>query len=235
MKEVSISSPIVFRTEVEPKSDYHQYRDNLRFDFCCSCAYCSTTEVEASGIGFEIDHYYPQKHHPGLIKKYNNLFWSCEPCNKYKWDFFPNSEDIKKGNVVIRVDEEDPRDHLEIADDVLYPKSHKGEFNIELLYLNRLNLRRLRGFRKRFWEANDYIAFGISRIRSIKLDEIPNAKQRIWFLQIKDQVYRKYDGILEFLRELPVCSSMLENDPRKKENLQRRKKYLKEQKSIKIK
>jgi hypothetical protein len=228
------TGPIVVRTDVERKNNYHEYRDNLRFDFCCSCAYCSITEIEASGIGFEIDHYYPQKHHPELIKEYNNLFWSCAPCNNYKLEFTPDVEDIKKGNVVIRVDQEDPQDHLEAHDDMIYHKTNKGEFNIELLYLNRLTLRRLRSFRTRFWDANTYISVGISKIKSMRLDEIRTAKQRIWFLQIKDHIFRKYDGLLEFLRELPVCSPMLETDPEKKKNLKRRKTYLKKQKAIKV-
>jgi len=236
MKELPLAEigPNVVRSNVERKNNYHEYRDNLRFDFCCSCAYCSITEIEASGIGFEIDHYYPQKHHPGLIKDYNNLFWSCEPCNNYKLDFSPDTEDIKKGNVVIRIDKEDPQDHLETIDDMIFKKTNKGEFNIELLCLNRLNLRRLRSIRKRFWDANTYTAFGISKIRSMKLDEIPTVKQRMWFLQIKNQIFRKYDGILEFLKELPVCSPMLETDPEKKEILKRRKKYLRNQKAIQV-
>lgn len=237
MKELTLADTgaIVVRSAVERKNNYYEYRDNLRFDFCCSCAYCSITEIEASGIGFEIDHYYPQKHHPGLIKDYNNLFWSCEPCNNYKLDFSPDGEDIVKGNVVIRIDKEDPQEHFETINDKLHFKNNKGEFNIELLYLNRLNLRRLRNIRKRFWDANAYIAFGISKIRSMKLDEIPTIKQRIWFVQIKDQIFRKYDGLLEFLKELPVCSPMLENDPEKRKNLKRRKNYLKSQKAIRVK
>jgi hypothetical protein len=236
MKELSLTDhgPIVVRTDVERKNNYHEYRDNLRYDFCCSCAYCSITEIEASGIGFEIDHYYPQKHRPELIKEYTNLFWSCKPCNNYKLEFLPDAEGIKKGNVIIRVDEEDPQDHLEIINDMICHKTDKGEFNIELLYLNRLNLRRLRNIRRRFWDANNYIAFGISRIRSIKLDEMPTVKQRLWFTQIKTKIFRKYDGLVEFLKDLPVCSPMLETDPDKKKNLKRRKKYLRNQKAIQV-
>jgi uncharacterized protein (TIGR02646 family) len=235
MKEISVDTygPIVTRSDVEKHNDYHDYRDNLRYDFCCSCAYCSITELEASAVRFEIDHYHPQKHFPDLIKEYNNLFWSCETCNHYKSDYFPNDEDIEGENTVIRIDNENPQEHLEVEGDIIHHKTNKGEFNKELLYLNRLNLRRLRSFRRRFWDASEYLALGIHKIRTIKLDEMPTPRQRIKFMGIKDQINKKYDNIQNYLKELPVCSAMIETDTQKKKNLKRRKEYLKAQKAIK--
>jgi len=39
------------RREVTKKSNYQDYREDLRYDFWYSCAYCSITELEAMGIG----------------------------------------------------------------------------------------------------------------------------------------------------------------------------------------
>jgi uncharacterized protein (TIGR02646 family) len=72
---------IIARSEVNPEKDYHKYQDALRFDFCYACAYCLITEIEATGIGFEIDHYKPKKQFPALNTDYTNLMWSCRICN----------------------------------------------------------------------------------------------------------------------------------------------------------
>lgn len=235
MNELSVSGPIVIRSNIDAKNNYHEYRDILRFDFCCSCSYCTLTEVEAFGIRFEIDHYYPQKHYPDLINEYNNLFWSCEICNNYKSNYTPDDEDLKIGNVILRIDNNDPRDHYELRNDSLYHKSHMGDFNINLLLLNRLNLRRIRQIRQRFLDATEYIAFGISRIKKVKLGSFNTPKQRIWFLRIKQEIFQRHSSISEFLKEFPICSALLEADPEKQKNLKKRRKYLEEQKAIKIK
>lgn len=63
---------------------YGEYREHLRRDFWFSCAYCTTAEVEATGIGFEIDHYVPASRDKSLLTCYKNLMWCCEHCNSAK-------------------------------------------------------------------------------------------------------------------------------------------------------
>ena len=87
--------PVVIRSEVKSKKNYNDYKELLRFDFWYSCAYCTLTEAEGGGIGFEIDHYYPQKKKSELSAEYRNLFWSCEICNRYKSDYYPDEDDIR--------------------------------------------------------------------------------------------------------------------------------------------
>lgn len=226
---------VVIRSNVEAKSNYRDYVDLLRFDFWYACAYCTLCESEALGIGFEVDHYIPRKHHQDLINDYSNLMWSCRHCNRHKSDFFPNTEQISKGHVILRPDKDDPSEHLEIDNYNLKGKSQTGEFNIDKLNLNRLPLQRLRELRNRFYKASDYIAFGVQHLASIKLDLIRNPDQRLLLSDIKRKIADKSDDISEYADKLIrdfARSPLLGLDPEKKERSKRRREYLRSQEVI---
>lgn len=231
-----MTKAIVTRSIVGLTNNYRDYRDTLRYDFWYSCAYCSITELEASAIGFEIDHYYPQKNHPNFIHDYNNLMWACEKCNGYKSNFDPDKDDIEKGNIVLRPDFDDPREHLKLEGYFLKNITHTGEFNIERLDLNRLQLRRLREIRERFWNASEYLAFGIHELLKFRIDKL-NPKQRFPFLKLKNKVQERYnqrsDSLNSLIRKF-AKSDFLDDDPNKKERNRKRKEYLREQKAIPI-
>lgn len=225
---------IVVRAKVEPKKDYREYREQLRFDFWYSCAYCTMTELESRGIGFDIDHYHPQKTHPELINEYDNLMWSCQRCNRCKSDFTPDGEDILVGNVIIRPDHDDPREHYELREYLLESKTPTGNFNIEWLDLNRQQLRKLREIRERFWKGSEYIAFGIYNFISFRIDKI-RREHRLTFVKLRDRVLKRNQdlggAIDSFIREF-AHSPLLDDDPEKKDRLKKRKKFLKESKAI---
>lgn len=235
MNQLTKHNPIIIRSNPEPKKNYLEFRDILRLDFWYSCAYCTISESEALGISFEIDHYYPQEHYHELINKYNNLMWSCEKCNAYKSDYNPDQHEVQNGNVIIRPDIDDPRDHMELSNNKMIEKTHTGRFNIEKLYLNRLMLRRVRELRERLWEASDFIAFGIHKLISVKLDSFRNPKQRILFLHIRGQVFEKYNYVGELSDQLIRDygrSPLIDEDPEKKKDLKRRREFLREQRTI---
>lgn len=227
---------IIVRSEVMPQKDYHAYRDFIRFDFYYACAYCAITEIEAAGIGFQIDHYYPIEASPQLASNYDNLMWSCQICNRYKSNFNPDEEDVRSGYVIIKIDKCDPREHLEAdADGVTVKgKTKTGEFNIQLLDLNRKQLRRLREYRKRLSDATNYIIFGVHELVSLELDKVsPN--YRLLFQKIKYHVKdreKQVTGPIKSLVRNFAHSDLLDRDPEKKERQKRRKQYLKEQRAI---
>lgn len=235
MELIKDNKAIILRRKVDKKSDYHDYKEDLRYDFWYSCAYCSITEIEAMGIGFEIDHYYPKKANKELVNEYNNLMWSCQKCNNYKSDHNPDENDKRLGNIVIRCDQEDPSEHFDLKESqILVGKTHTGEFNIELLELNRLQLRRLRRIRKKFSDSKEYLKMGIQALTRIKLDEFdPN--KRVLLMRIKKKVLDRNENIggkiASILKEF-AKSSMLDEDKEKKSRLNKRKKYLKSQKAI---
>lgn len=102
------------RLEVRSFSDYKRYRPGVRYDFWFCCAYCMMSEVEARGIGFQIDHYRPHglKKYKRLKNQYANLVYSCERCNSIKSSY--NPEDKNGNRRVLRPDEDDFRLHYEV-------------------------------------------------------------------------------------------------------------------------
>ncbi|MFP4308263.1 MAG: HNH endonuclease [Desulfococcaceae bacterium] len=222
------TNPIVQRSSVH-KKDYRDYREDLRIDFFFSCAYCSIMEREANAIRFEIDHYWPQKHFPNLIAQYDNLMWSCEHCNGRKRGFFPNGKDMESGHSIIKIDEEYPDFHLELNGVRLISKTHKGQFNIEMLDLNRQSLRRLREIRKRSLESMEFIKFGIQRLNSIKVDRV-RPKERLAFLKARKQIIEmagKYPDEENVDLRLFAKSELIDIDPDRMEKNKRRREYLK--------
>jgi hypothetical protein len=219
---------IIIRSNVSPKANYHDYREQLRLDFWFSCGYCSITEIEAWGISFEIDHYYPRVTHPELISDYENLMYSCKTCNQYKGDYYPNEREFEAGNVILRPDRDDPRDHIELENEKLLAKTPTGEFNIEMLYLNRKQLQTIRELRKRLFEVYEYIAFGVRRLQDFKLDKI-RRENRLQFLKIKENFSLRREELIKLTMPLlkeAAHSPLLDEDSNKKEDLKRRREFL---------
>src|SRR5580698_9309861 len=78
-------------------SDYTRYRPWLRLDFRQRCAYCEQTESYLRGDQFfEIDHYKP-KRFKELLADYQNLYYSCQTCNRYKSDTWPSDNQLSDG------------------------------------------------------------------------------------------------------------------------------------------
>ena len=234
MKKMPQTKALVVRSKVEPKKNYLDYKQNLRFDFLYSCAYCSITEIEAAGIGFEIDHYYPKKNHRHLINDYGNLMYSCRKCNAYKSDFDPTPQHKANGYVVIRPDQDDPTDHYDLDKYTLIGKTSTGYFNVELLDLNRRNLRRLREIREKLNKTKEYLAFGLHALISIRIDRIPREK-RLQFIDVKNNLVKRdeliKDKIETVIRDLGK-SPMLDEDKEKIERQKKRRDYLRQIKAI---
>lgn len=225
---------VVVRSEVSPSKNYYDYRESLRFDFYFSCAYCSATEFEAGGIGFEIDHYLPQEHFPESVVDYGNLMYSCEKCNGLKGDFYSDEDLLARGCYVIRVDEEDPADHLEIDGENVEPKTNTGNFNIELLDLRRLALRRMRRNRLANHDISERIALGLSQLGSIKVERVREDK-RLVFDRMKKSLVREGMEIAETLDNLLreyARSPFLDVDTERDKRIAARRKYLKQEKAI---
>lgn len=97
---------LVTRSEVPACLPYSEYRPYLRYDFICSCAYCTMTESEAQAIRFTIDHYHPQNARPDLIDEYSNLMYACDECNTRKGDRYPPTSAQTNGIRFFRPDQD---------------------------------------------------------------------------------------------------------------------------------
>jgi len=220
---------IIKRSNVESTKDYQNYRENLRFDFYYACAYCSITEIEASGEGFEIDHYLPKKHFNELANQYDNLMWACKTCNRTKADWFPPDVQGQSDMRVIRVDKEDPREHISLEQLNLQGKSRPGEFTVCWLRLNRPALKRLRDIRQRFWKADEVVANGLRVLLRLRIDDLPGqVKTRVlaWRSEIAAAAEETAQILQRFIRE-QSRSYILDEDPDKEEQLKRRREFLK--------
>jgi hypothetical protein len=160
--------------------------------------------------------------------------WSCQKCNRYKSDYSPDADDLKNGHIILRPDKCDPRDHIEPDGVMVKSKTRTGEFNIQWLDLNRKQLKRLREYRERFWNASNYVAFGIHELLSLKLDRVL-PRNRLLFQRIRQHVMdrnKQVSGSIDMLIKEFAHSKLLNGDPEKMERLKRRKKYLNDQKAI---
>ncbi|MGO9091476.1 MAG: HNH endonuclease [bacterium] len=228
------NTAVVLRSETKPERNYQDYREPLRYDFYFSCAYCSITEFEAGGVGFEIDHYLPQSDFPKLRAHYNNLMYSCEKCNGLKANFYPDEDLMDRGCYVIRVDQEDPADHFEQDGSLLKSKTETGTFNREIFDLNRQGLRRVRDLRLRNNKVSEKIVLGLTQLASIKVERARRDK-RLLFARMKQNMVRQHMNIAETLDELLreyARSPLLDVDPDRKERMKTRKRYLEDQKAI---
>lgn len=222
-----MTSAIVVRSAVSAVAHYRDYRDTLRVDFVYSCAYCSMTETEARGLGFEIDHYFPIAAYPQLEVDYAHLMWSCVPCNRRKSDVVPFQKDGQRYHV-LRVDEEDPSSHLELKGDRLIASTPLGTFNIELLDLNRWSLVRVREIRRRLFDSEQLIVSGLRKLAKIGLDQMP-PRLRMQFQSVKDKLESRSTEIDRRVREYIVAESrseLLEPDDEAEDRTLRRRDYL---------
>lgn len=79
--------------DVVERSNYRDYRDNLRADFNNRCGYCNDLDAPRKEY-FEIDHLVPQKI---MVNKknndYQNLVYACHSCNNAKRKKWPSGDE----------------------------------------------------------------------------------------------------------------------------------------------
>lgn len=168
---------LVTRSTVTPGLHYPEYRQQLRYDFFHSCAYCTLTECEAQATSFSIDHYEPRQKAPKLENDYSNLMYACTTCNTYKSDRCPPDEARLAGYRFFRPDQDIYRDHFERDGLKLKTRTNTGYFTSQVLYLDRLALKRVRRARQKLADCDRMITEGIVALRSFPLDQLPqNAK-----------------------------------------------------------
>lgn len=79
--------------DVVERTNYRDYRDNLRADFNNRCGYCNDLDAPRKEY-FEIDHLVPQKI---MVNKknndYQNLVYACHSCNNTKRKKWPSGDE----------------------------------------------------------------------------------------------------------------------------------------------
>src|SRR3989344_7641205 len=84
------------RTCVKTYTDHKRYKPYLRKDFNKKCGYCDDYDAFVGGPdSYHVDHFVPAGDFPHLSTTYSNLVYSCQYCNRAKWNKWPsNSEHI---------------------------------------------------------------------------------------------------------------------------------------------
>jgi len=223
-------SDLVVRSSVFSGLRYPEYQEQLRFDFWYSCAYCTICEVEATGIGFEIDHYEPRHYRRDLENDYNNLMWSCNPCNRHKSSICPNQDQRALGYRYFRPDQDEYADHFDLQDLLLVKKSNTGDFTIEVLNLNRAMLKRLREIRNNLERSKEFISRGMRALRGRSIDKLPR-NLRLQVLVSRSELEGRVNQLNSALRSL-CRSSLKDPDPDKKKRSEGRRSFLKKQRAI---
>jgi HNH endonuclease len=205
MRLVKRSSPL-------PRSQYADYRQELRRDFEFSCAYCTMLELEAMGIGFEIDHYDPVTHNAALANEYTNLVYSCDSCNGRKSSYLPEPDPARPEVRLLRPDLDDFDEHAEMKTDLhLKERTPAGRYTIKLIGLNRKTLLRLRQIRRDAQASDAFVQNGLRGLSEMRADELPMKwRHELRELQKKHVAIPPTDNMLV---ELLVKSRVLPTDP----------------------
>jgi len=134
----------------QPTDRYWHFREQVRKDFHECCAYCLLWEFVAGGReNFELDHFRPKSlpEFSVLENDFQNLYYSCHPCNHQKGDSWPVRSLAARGYRFFDPCEELFSQHFESHSDGRWiPHSRAGEYTEKRLRLNRqhpVEMRRL--------------------------------------------------------------------------------------------
>ncbi len=99
-----------------------------------------------------------------------------------KSDFYPGQSGLPKELHIIRPDEEDPVIIMLWIKDELVGKTELGRFNINCLRLNRRALKIVRKLREKTMDFQiNILAFGVSELKKLKLDNLPGPLKKALF------------------------------------------------------
>jgi hypothetical protein len=230
----SIHGPLVERSEVTPGLPYTDYRQTLRHDFYYSCAYCTITEYEASGIRFTIDHYVPQGNTEVDVHAYENLMYACDECNLRKGNRHPPEAARTAGYRFFRPDKDALLEHFSASGVRINHITNIGSYTIQSLDLNRQGLRRLREYRERIAETYEYVVAGISALRHVRIDRFPpNVRSQILaaIKSCQEAANEREEEIEATLREF-ARSPYLDEDPEAASRAKERTRQLDQMKAL---
>ena len=221
-------TPPVTRTPVTPGRQYGDYRENLRADFWFACAYCTISEMEASGIGFQIDHFQPTA--CGGSDVYDNLMYSCSTCNNRKRDYWPKAATQE---AILKVDIDVPDEHLAADEADLEQVVHltkKGATTIAVVDLNRQAMRVVRRNRRRLGYSRQLIASGLRHLRGLNVDFLPPAIRFRVRSMVKDleSDTTEVERVVREEVERQCRSELLDTDPELRERTRARREWLKQ-------
>ena len=161
-----------------PFTDYRSYKRHLQPEFCRVCAYCEVPDgyYKTDEI-FGVEHFRPKKHFPELDCQYENLYYCCNACNRFKGALWPTEDDILSGRRFVDPCIEDLyASHVSpTTNDELDALTVTGTFVLGVIKLNRKSLVNYRRRREQAGVAllrlKDLFAECRARALALNLDE----------------------------------------------------------------
>lgn len=158
----------------ETVSHYREYKPVLREEANKKCVYCAIDENPCGGYDhFHVEHFRPKSLKPfkKLLKDFENLFYACAICNRFKSNDWPN-DPVKDHSVVSYADPKET-DYNELFDihenGKIFGNFVASKYMIEKINLNRpqlINERRTVLISKKSEEIIEKIESMIQKIES---------------------------------------------------------------------
>jgi hypothetical protein len=123
---------------------YQRYKPYLREEFRRRCVYCCRPDGFGSLDEFVVEHYAPRVRFKSLATAYSNLFYACQPCNRYKGPYWADDEARALGRVVVNPCAHVMTDHLRFRGNEVMPQSEEGQWTTSAVRLNSPALLELR-------------------------------------------------------------------------------------------
>jgi uncharacterized protein (TIGR02646 family) len=126
--------------------NYRRYRPYLEIDFRRQCCYCGMHEVPEHPGSFAIEHFRPKGKFLDLECNYENLYYACFRCNRFKWHHWPSGAELQNGSRFWDPCADVSVEHFycTFADGAIHPRTKCGEYTREKVRLDRSFLRTLR-------------------------------------------------------------------------------------------
>lgn len=183
--------------------EYNSYRPFLRKDFKYRCAYCTVHEGEHYG-NFHIDHFKPKKRFSNLKTEYSNLYYSCDICNDYKLNTWPDTDnpDVYDFRFIDPCND-NPNEYLTISNYIIEPynNSKPAIYTITHLRLNRSGLIDLRKERDKIVREIEFATKLYEEIKNaitnenLSINELKFANMALFLAEDKlnraKEIYRK--------------------------------------------
>ena len=125
------------RAEKPPTfSNYKRFKPYLQREFEHKCVYCRMPDTMKGAETFGVDHYQPKGRFPKLEVEYRNLYYSCNPCNSRKKEFWPSTSQRRRGIFIPNPCDHRMFEHLRFRGERVARHSEAGHWTKELLDLN---------------------------------------------------------------------------------------------------
>ena len=116
--------------------NYRSYKPVLRVEFVRRCVYCREADGLKGEDNFGVDHYRPRALFPQLATHYDNLFYSCNVCNRRKGWFWPNRAQLRAKQLIPNPCDHVMSTHLKFEGVTVVARTVTGRFALDMLDLN---------------------------------------------------------------------------------------------------